>query len=429
MANDRLRLLFCDHLNLARGKYLPARKIGDGESRFCQSLFAVTYDKDLIPSPGSKMLEGLPDLVAAYKAADIRDGWEPDTKVVVASLNESDGSPLPMCGRSALQRAIADWAGMGYQAKVGIELEAYAFERDEDGALQPYDTPGAYVYSTGMFADPAGFTDAIWDKADELGFDLDCITSEYDAPQFEFTLAYDDALKAVDDIFLFRLMAREIALEHGIVLTFMPKPVPETGGSGLHVNFSFNDKDGTNAVGDERGGIAGMSDLARGCVAGLMHHHVGMAGLLAPTVNSYERLQPASLSGYWQNWGGDHRGVTTRISTEGGSHARIEHRMADCAANPYTAVATVLQAARLGVENEYDLAPAETGDCFEGQDATVGTPENLGAALDALEADGALMDAVGRTLCENLIFIKRDEIEKTAALEGAALRDYYIHFI
>ena len=430
MATERLRLLFCDHLNLARGKYLPLPRSGNGgASRFCQSLFAVTYDKDLIPSPGSKMLEGLPDLQAVYGADDIRDGWEPGTKVAVASLKESDGAPLPMCGRSALQRAIADWEALGYSPKVGIELEAYAFEQDDEGVLRPYDTPGAYVYSTGMFADPVGFTDAIWDRAGELGFNLECITSEYDAPQFEFTLKYDDALKAVDDVFLFRIMAREIALEHGILLTFMPKPVPETGGSGLHVNFSLNDRDGNNAIGNETGGIAGMSDLAKQCVAGLMHHHVGMSALLAPTVNSYARLQPASLSGYWQNWGGDHRGVTTRISTEGGAHARIEHRMADGAANTFTAVATVLQAARLGVANGYDLAPPESGDCFEGQDATVGAPESLTAALDALEADTALQQAVGEVLCQNLIFMKRDEVEKTAALEGDALRDFYIHYV
>ena len=73
-----------------------------------------------------------------------------------------------------------------------------------------------------------------------------------------------------------------------------------------------------------------------------------MAGLIAPTVNSYERLKPASLSGYWRNWAIDHRGVTTRLSADGGRRARIEHRMGDGAANPYTLVAPVLQAARLG---------------------------------------------------------------------------------
>jgi glutamine synthetase len=422
---DRLRLLFCDHLNLARGKYLPAGKIGDGASRFSQATFGVCYDKDLIPAPGSRMLEGAPDMQAVYRAEDIRSGWEPDTKVVIGDLMQADGSPVPMCGRQALKRAVKDWEALGLKAKVGMEIEAYAFERAADGTLRPYDTPQAYVYSTSRFADPRGFTDAIWAQAEKSGFKLESLTTEYDSPQFEFTLVYDDAVKAVDDHFLFRLMAREIAHDHGLLLTCLPKPLANKGGSGQHVNFSFLDKAGKNALGDP----GQMSDLVKGCIAGLMHHHRGMAGLIAPIVNSYARLQPASMSGYWRNWGGDHRGVTTRISAEGGAKARIEHRMGDGAANPYVLVATVLQAARLGVVNAYPLPPAETGDCFGSHDATEGVPDGLSGALDALEADTDLSVAVGQILVDNHVFVKRDEIGKTTKLEGDALRDFYINYV
>jgi glutamine synthetase len=425
---ERLRLLFCDHLSLARGKYLPASKIGDGASRFCQGTFAVTYCKDLIPAPGGKMLEGLPDMDAVYKAADIREGWEPNTKVVVGDLFESDGKPLGLCGRTQLKRTVKEWQDMGYTAKVGLELEAYAFQRNAEGRLVPYDTPGAYVYSTGKFADPNRFTDAIWDKATAAGFNIDCVTSEYDSPQFEFTLTYTDAVRAVDDIFLFRVLAREVALDHGIVLTFMPKPILSKGGSGLHVNFSFNDKDGKNVFGNSSSPEK-MTALTKGCIAGLMHHHRGMAGLVAPTVNSYDRLKPASLSGYWCNWGVDHRGVTTRLSAEGGTKSRIEHRMGDAAANPYTLVTAVLQAAKLGVTGKYPLAPAESGDCFTGNDAKVAAPDNLGEALKALTEDQKLVAAVGPELIDNHVFVKQCEIEKLTALEGDAKRDYYIYYV
>ena len=424
MKCERLRVLFCDHLNLARGKYLPASKIGDGATRVCQSTFGVTYDKDLIPAPGSKVLEGLPDIEVRYLGAEIRDAWEENCKIVVGDLYE-EGHPFGACGRHALKTAIADWNSLGFDPMVGLELEAFAFQQNDDGTLVPYDTPKSYVYSTGRFADPRGFCDAIWERAAGLGFAIDSQTSEFDTPQFEFTLTFDKALKAVDDIFLFRQLARETALEFGIVLTFLPKPILSKGGSGLHVNFSFKDKDGRNAVGEPDR----LSPVAEGCIAGLMHHHQGMAALVAPTVNSYQRLKPSSLSGYWRNWGGDHRGVTTRISAERGAKARIEHRMGDGAANPYTLVAATLQAARLGYVNKYALPPMETKDCLMEHDAVDGVPDTLGGALDALEADGALMDAVGRLLCENHIFIKRDEIEKTAALEGEALRDFYIHYI
>ena len=425
----RLRLLFCDHLNLARGKYLPADKMkANGTSRFSQALFGVHFDRDLLPAPGSRMLEGAPDMMCAYRKSDIRKGWRADIDLVVGDLLQADGSQLPMCGRSALKRAVADWKKLGYTAKVGMEIEAYAFTRGADGTFKPYDTPHSYVYSTGQFADPAGFTDAIWYSSELAGFKLESFTTEYDTPQFEFTLKYDDAVKAVDDHFLFRLMAREVAAQHGIILTCLPKPFANKGGSGTHVNFSFSDAAGNNAVGDP-GDADAMSALAKGCVAGLMKHHRGMAGLIAPITNSYARLKPATMSGYWCNWGGDHRGVTTRISTETGTKARIEHRMGDGAANPYVLVATVLQAARLGFIHKEPLLPAETGDCFEHTSATSAAPNDLAEAMDELEKDTALATAVGQVLVDNHVFMKRAEVEKTKGLEGDAQRDYYINYI
>jgi glutamine synthetase len=160
-----------------------------------------------------------------------------------------------------------------------------------------------------------------------------------------------------------------------------------------------------------------------------MHHHRGLAGLVAPTANSYQRLQPGSLSGFLCNWGGDHRNVTTRISTEGGAKARLEHRMADASSNPYIAVAAVLQAARLGVQNAYALGPIETGDGFEKWDAKDSAATSLKEAIADLRADTALQQAVGQDLCDNHTFMKEKEVKKTKDLEGDQLRDFYVWFI
>ena len=427
MNDAKLRVLFCDHLNLARGKFLPLKQ-ASGESRFCQGIYALAYDKELLPAPCSTLLEGLPDMVVRYDVSEARVGWLGDEHVVIADQFDSAGNSLAVCGRTLLNNTIEQWKSIGYDAKVGIELEAYAFTRNADGEWEPYDTPGAFVYGTGPFTDPLELTDEIYYQAEVCGFPLEMITSEFDSPQFEFTLKYDDALKAADDIFLFRLMAREIAYKEDVMLTFMPKPIPELSGSGVHVNFSLWGSEGNNAIGDAEAADK-LSDLGRSCVAGLMHHHRGMAGLLAPTVNSYKRLQPASLSGYWKNWGEDHRGVTTRVSSETGDHARVEHRMADGAVNPYTAIATVLQAAKLGYEKIYELPPAETADCLENHDATEGVPDSLGEALKALQADTDLVAAVGADLVGNLVTIKEYELESTADLDDQQLRDYYIHYI
>lgn len=423
---NRLRALFCDHLSMMRGKYLPASKIGDDASRFAQALFAVHYDRDLLlDAPGARAREGCPDMELRWQAADIRDSWENDDKIVLGDLYASDGTPLPLCPRGALKRAVADWEATGLRPKVGIELEAFALQQDEDGKWVPYDTPGAIVYGTGPFADPAGFNDQIWEMADRLGFRLDLITSEYDTPQFEYTLSFDDALQAVDDIVLFRQMAREIAYDHGILLSFLPKPIAEAGGSGMHINFSFTDGAGNNAITSNDGEL---NALASGCVAGLLHHHKGLAGLIAPTVNSYERLQPGALAGYWQNWAHDHRNVTVRTSTSG-AKARLEHRMADASANPYTATAAVLQAARLGVANGYALPPMETGDGFEVTDAATGVGDSLSAATADLKSDGALAEAIGAELVANHAYMKEIEVEKTAEMNDAEKRDFYLNFI
>jgi glutamine synthetase len=428
---DRLRAMFCDHLSIMRGKYLPASKMQSDESRFARPLFAVHYDKDLLlESPGTMCLQGIPDMALRWDGAEVRPGWEPGTKVVTGDLYGADGTPLPMCPRGALKRAVADWGRHGLTPKIGIELEAYAFVRRDDGGIVPYDTPGAVVYGTGPFTDPRRFTDAIWDKAVEIGMPLDLITSEYDNPQFEFTMTFDDAVKHVDTVVLFRQMAREIALDHGIILTFLPKPFGNKGGSGLHVNLSFADKTGQNALANgERGDPANLNPLAKGCVAGWMRHHKGLAGLVAPNALSYARLQPASLSGYWCNWGGDNRNVTVRLSAEGGKKARLEHRMPDAAANPYTTVAAILQAARLGFEGKHDLQPMETGDGFTRNDAAHGVAGSLTGALDDLVADTALAAAMGQGLVDNHVFMKRAEVDKTAALEDDALRDWYIWYI
>ena len=423
--------MFCDHLSIMRGKYLPASKMRDDESRVAQSLFSVHYDKDLlIDAPHTKCREGIPDMIMRWKGDEIREGWEPGTKVVVSDLYSADGSPLPLCPRGALKRAQAAWQAHGLTAQVGLELEAYAFVRNDEGQIVPYDNPGGVVYGTGNFTDPARFTDAIWDAAADAGFRLELITAEFDTPQFEFTLTYDEAVRAVDEAVLFRQMAREIAWDHGIILTFMPKPILTKGGNGLHVNLSFADAKGHNALANgDRGGPDHLNDLGRGCVAGWMHHHKGLAGLVAPTALSYARLQPASMSGYWCNWGGDHRGVTARVSAEGGKKARLEHRMADASANPYTAVAAVLQAARLGYEGKYPLPVPEAGDCFVRTDAGEGVGANLTEAMADLEADSLLMAAVGQELCENHIYMKRAEVGKTADLEVDALRDFYIWYV
>lgn len=423
---ERIRVMFSDQLSLARGKYLPSSFAGKGTARLCKGVYAVTMARELITNCGAGVEEGLPDIDMVFDPENMRPGWESNTKIALADIYEGD-EPSPLCGRSALKRAIAQWQELGFEPVIGLEGEGYVFQKEE-GYWLPYDTPGAFVYGTGPFVDPAGLMQDVWDMSEYCGFPVESFNAEFDTPQFELTLEYADALKACDDFFLFKTMAREIIYKRGYLLTMMPKPLPMLSGTGLHINLSFRDKNGKNAMagGTEKGQL---SNLVSGCISGLVHHHEPLGGLLAPTVNSYERLQPASLNGVWANWGYDHRGVAVRVSGESGSAARIEHRVADCAVSPYVAVAAVLQAARLGYLNQYELPPAETGDGITTVNTKRRIATTLGKSLDLLANDKPLVEAVGNELIDNFIAIKRAEIQEVEGFSQEQIFNYYSPFI
>jgi glutamine synthetase len=422
----RIRALFPDHLGLARGKYLPSQHAERG-ARHCITLFALAFDRTMVPAPGTMLLEGMPDCELTFAIDEVRPSWEPDTGVVVGDLSFR-GEPLPIAPRHALRRAVADWEQLGYTVKVGIELEAYVMQPDGNGGWTPWHTPGAYVYGTGSAADPIGLFDAIMQTADQCGLPIEAINSEYDTPQFELTLAYGDVIAAVDNIFLFKLMARELAARHGLLLTFLGKPFADRSGSGVHVNFSLQDAQGTPALADSRT-ADGLSKLAHQCIAGMVAHHEGMAALCAPTVNAYKRLRPGQMAGYWANWGYDHRGVTVRIPNERGAATRLEHRMSDGAANPYLATAAILQAARLGLVHNLTPPPAEQQDCLERQSTDRHVPDDLNQALNALEADTALAEAVGKQLVAQFAAVKRAEWQKFVSAVTDWERQYYLPFV
>ncbi|MGA7834404.1 MAG: glutamine synthetase family protein [Acidimicrobiales bacterium] len=420
---DRVRVLWPDHLGLARGKYVPT-SLAEHGSRHCTGTWALGYDRSMTPeTPGSYWNEGLPDFDAVFDMADVRPGWEPNTEVVVADLVRN-GEPFAASPRAALAKAIADWRALGYDPFVGVEFEAYVFVPDAAGGYKPMDTPGAFVYGTGTAVDPYGVIEAIWSAADGAGIQLESVNSEYDTPQFEFTLRYRDAMTAADEAFLFKVLAREVAQRMGLLLTFMGKPLSDRGGSGLHINFSFQNAEGDNVINDELRDD-GLSLLARHAMGGLLAHHQALAGICAPTVNAYKRLRPASLSGYWANWGYDHRGATIRVPSERGAAARLEHRLSDGGAVVHSSIAAVLQAARLGLINETDPGPAESGNGLDTIDATVGVPPSLAAALDALESDSDLVEAIGAQLVAQHVAVKRSEWDRfTGATTDWELREY-----
>lgn len=425
-AYKRIRVLFPDHLGLPRGKYIPGHAV-KRDVRHCLTLFSLTFERVMVSAPGTKLWEGLPDLEVRFSPDEIRPSWEANTGVVIGDLYYRD-EPLALSPRHALRRAITEWAKIGHRPKLGIELEAYVLQPDGSGGWAEWHTPGAYGYGTGPMVDPIGLFDEVMELGDRCGLPIEAINSEYDSPQFELTLEYGEALQTVDNIFLFKLMAREIAAKHGLLLTFLGKPFEGRSGSGFHTNFSLQDEAGRNSLADPQT-PDGLSPLAHQCIAGILAHHEGMTALCASTVNAYKRLRPRQLAGYWANWGYDHRGVTLRVPDGRGPATRLEHRMSDGAANPYLATAAILQAARLGVMHNLTPPPAEELDCLENQSTNRHTPDDLNQALNALEADTALVEAVGADLIASFVAVKRAEWEKFVSAVTDWERNHYLPFL
>jgi glutamine synthetase len=430
-AGKRLRLLIPDLLGLERGKYLFGEVAQAGHAAFCIGLYPLTLDREILPVPRQQFDVGLPDVEAELDRDTVRRGWEDETVVGIGDVFQH-GRPFEVDPRQVLRTAVRAWRDMDLEPQLAFETEFYLCERSDDGAWVPVDLPSHRVYGTGMSVDPSGAIHDMVGAALACGFQVESWCSEFDAAAFEVNWRYRDAIPAADDAFLFRILVREIAARHGRLATFLGRPFNDRGGSGMHLNVSFRRPDGSNAFHDPSR-PDGMSELAERCIAGILAHHRGTAAFMAPHVNAYKRLKPDMLNGYLANWGYDDRTVTVRVPPARGEGSRLEHRTADAAANPYLAAAALLHAARLGVEEQLELGPAQEPGADPNTDVAV--PDTLEEALEEVRADTKILGAMGEWVVESFVTLKRAEWDRYVAAGETSVTDvtpweieYYLPF-
>jgi glutamine synthetase len=430
-AGKRLRLLIPDLLGLERGKYLFGEVAQAGHAAFCIGLYPLTLDREILPVPRQQFDVGLPDVEAELDRDTVRRGWEDETVVGIGDVFQH-GRPFEVDPRQVLRTAVRAWRDMDLEPQLAFETEFYLCERSDDGAWVPVDLPSHRVYGTGMSVDPSGAIHDMVGAALGCGFQVESWCSEFDAAAFEVNWRYRDAIPAADDAFLFRILVREIAARHGRLATFLGRPFNDRGGSGMHLNVSFRRPDGSNAFHDPSR-PDGMSELAERCIAGILAHHRGTAAFMAPHVNAYKRLKPDMLNGYLANWGYDDRTVTVRVPPARGEGSRLEHRTADAAANPYLAAAALLHAARLGVEEQLELGPAQEPGADPNTDVAV--PDTLEEALEEVRADTKIVGAMGEWVVESFVTLKRAEWDRYVAAGETSVTDvtpweieYYLPF-
>ena len=402
----RLRLLYSDLLGVERGKYLFGEVADAGHAAFCIGVFPLTTDKEILDISRQQFDIGLPDIEAHLDRDTLRPGWEQDTVIGIADVQQN-GAPLEIDPRQVLRTAVEPWKAMGLEPMMAFESEFYLLDRGDD-AWVPVSLPSHRVYGTGMAVDPDGIVDEMVRELLQCGFPVESWNSEFDEAAFEVNVKYKEAIAAADECFLFRLLVKEIAAKHGKLATFLGRPFNDRGGSGLHINFSFR-RDGSNAFHDPHA-PNGLAPMVKECIAGLLAHHEAIGAIAAPHVNAYKRLQPDMLNGYWANWGHDDRTVCIRVPPARGEGTRLEHRMADGAANAYLIAAAVLHAARFGVEHQ--MSPPEAQVPGEPPNTERRVPPTLETALIALEADEELASAFGPWVIESFVKLKRAEWER-----------------
>ena len=360
--------------------------------------------------------------------------WRPQRGKVarmICDVYRPMGVPFEGDCRYLLKRVIKMAAEMGYTFEVGPELEFFLFHTDENG--QPttitHERAG-YFDITPLDLGENARRDIVL-TLEEMGYEVEASHHEVAPAQHEIDFRYDNALKTADNIQTFKMAVKTIAKRHGLYATFMPKPVTNVDGSGMHINMSMS-KDGKNVFFDKQKPM-GLSDDCLYFIAGLMKHAKAMTCVLNPLVNSYKRLVPGYEAPINIAWSEVNRSPLIRIPSARGQGTRIELRSPDTAANPYLTLALCLAAGLDGIIHKLE-APAPVGENvylmsdedMEAQEIEK-LPMTLGEAIEELEKDTFIMDILGDHIGKTYLHAKKREWQEYCRFVTEWEKDRYLY--
>jgi glutamine synthetase len=426
---------FVDLYARPSAKLVPARNLDDLASEGAG--FAGFAAGEIGQFPSDPDIAAIPDLDSFTPVP-----WQSNLARFACDVTV-EGQPWPYCPRTILKNVLATAQELGYDFRIGIELEYFLVEQGEDGSISiadKHDTLDKPCYDMAGLTRRYDFLTTVSRYCNELGWGNYANDHEDANGQFEQNFEFSDALTTCDRAIFFRYMVHTLAEQHGFIATFMPKPFTHLTGNGAHMHMSLW-RDGENLFLDEsdpRG--LGLSSLAYNFVGGLKAHARASSALTAPTVNSYKRLKMGSTSSgatwspVWISYGYNNRTQMLRINP-----GRIEDRTIDGSCNPYLAAAAVRAAGLDGIENGLDAGEpnGENLDTRTYDELTARglrtLPANLLEATGELEADDVLRSALGRGRDEDYVDyyvqVKRDEWfryhEQVSAWE---IREYLTRF-
>ena len=334
---------------------------------------------------------------------------------VICDVYTAEGQPFPGDPRGVLKRNLNNMEKLGFKKfNLGPEPEFFLFKLDEnqEPTLEVNDKGGYFDLAP---TDLAGNTRReIVNVLTDLGFEVEASHHEVAVGQHEIDFKYADALKACDNIQIFKLVVKTIARKHGLHATFMAKPKFGINGSGMHCNMSLFTEDGQNAFYDEAGDM-GLSEAANYFIGGLLKHAYNYTAITNPTVNSYKRLVPGYEAPVYIAWAGRNRSPLIRVPASRGMSTRVELRSVDPSANPYLTMAVLLASGLDGIENKITAPEAVEANIYvmtESERKAHGItdlPSTLHNAVKALREDEVVTAALGEHVLVNFVEAKKIE--------------------
>jgi glutamine synthetase len=409
-----VRMSYPDLHGIARGKEFPAsyfEHLTDDGAAACEAIMTVDLKHNVVAGPE----HGFQDINARIDPSTLRRiPWDPEVAWVLADLERMDGTPYRVDSRGVLKQAVGRYTERGLTPILGPELEFYLCEADPTvpNGYRRYVNNDSHVYTVGSVADPRGVLREMLHACADLGLQAYAANHEFGRSQYEINLRHSDALDAADRAFLFKTTVKEIAAQHGLLATFIGKPWNDDEGSGFHLHLSLSDDAGSNLLNGD--GPEGLSPLAHHFLAGLLEHGPALMAFFNPTTNAYRRIHEEALVPTLVSWGHDNRLCLARVPRERGRATRVELRLGDGAANPYLAAAAALFAGMDGIERELEPPEPFEGLIYEqpaAEDCTP-LPRTFDAALEALDADPLIKDAMGEDLVSTFLTIKGAELDR-----------------
>ncbi|MDH4048126.1 MAG: glutamine synthetase family protein, partial [Gammaproteobacteria bacterium] len=334
---DEVECIVPDLAGMSRGKAMPARKFNPQHETYLPvSIFYQTITgKDVEMDIDNQWAEGDLVLKADMSTAKAVPWAKEPTVQVIHDLYTRDGKPVRIAPRQVLKQVVELYSQQGWKPVVAPELEFYLIKPNLD-PNEPIQSPvgrtgrrgsGNQSYSMSAVDDYGPVIDTIYRFAQDAGLAIDTVIQEDGAGQVEINLTHGDPVLLADQVFYFKRIIREAALNHGMFATFMAKPMRDQPGSAMHVHQSIVDiATSKNIFSDKKGNV---SERFLNFIGGCQKYLPQALPLMAPYVNSYRRFETDSNSSAPTNfaWGYDNRATGLRVPNSAAQNRRLENRV------------------------------------------------------------------------------------------------------